>query len=186
MPDRVNELVVEFVVRYRRGEHPDLREYLERAGEQREELAAAVESLLRAVPPPEPSEEALNLARAWVEQKDPPLLVLRRERRLKRKDVVRSLGVRLHLPLELREKLELRYHELETGQLEATRVDRRVWEALAMALRARPEELAAWAVPLPGWEAPVMFRAEPATAAQAAVLGDRSEPDEVDRLFGLS
>jgi hypothetical protein len=188
LADLVSELLDEFVVRYRRGENPNVPEYLDRAGEHRDEFARLVEVVLQAVPPPQPSDEAVALARAWVEQQDPPLLVLRRDRKIRRDEVVDSLWARLGLKPELRGKLALRYHELETGQLPPARVDRRVWEALAEVLRSRADELAAWARPISPLEAQVMFRnSEPALLTPSeAPVERRSEPDEVDRLFGLS
>jgi hypothetical protein len=186
MTELIDELADEFVVRYRRGEEPDLRAYLERAGEQRDELARLVEVLLRAVPPPEPTPEAITLARAWVAEQDPPLLALRVDRGLRREQVVDSLAEGLKLAPGLREKLSLRYHELETGQLEPARVDRRVWQALSETLHARAEELIAWARPLPSAVAPVMFRADSPKPLDATFVEDRPAPDEVDRLFGLS
>lgn len=186
MTESVNQLADEFVVRYRRGENPDMRAYLERAGDQRDELARLVEVLLRAVPPPEPTPEAIALARAWVAEQDPPLLALRIDRGLRREQVVDSLAERLRLAPELREKLGLRYHELETGQLEPARVDRRVWQALSETLRARAEELIAWTRPLPGPVAPVMFRADSSQPLDPSLVEDRPALDEVDRLFGLS
>ena len=107
------------------------------------------------------------LARAWVEGQ-PPLLELRVQRGLKREEVVESLRERLGLAPELREKLRERYHELETGQLEPAPVDRRVWEALADALRTRVDELGAWARPVPPLEAQVMYRARAGRAALAS------------------
>ena len=77
--DPVTELLDEFIVRYRRGEDPNLRDYLARAGDRADELGLLVEGVLRAVPPPEPSEESVALARAWVAGQ-PPLLELRVER----------------------------------------------------------------------------------------------------------
>lgn len=186
MTERVDELADAFIVAYRRGEDPDLRTYLERAGEQRDELARLVEVLLRAVPPPEPTPEALALARTWVAEQEPPLVALRVRRGLKRDEVVDALRRSLGLGEAAREKLQLRYHELETGQLQPSRVDRRVWQALAETLRARAEELISWARPLTPVPAPVMFRADAPGGAPPSVLESREEPDEVDRLFGLS
>lgn len=183
MLDPVTELLDDFVVRYRRGEDPELRDYLARAGDRADELAVLVEGALRAVPPPEPSEESVALARAWVAGL-PPLLELRVERGLTRDAVVDSLREGLGLAPERREKLRLRYHQLETGQLEPAPIDRRVWEALADALRVRVEELRSWAKPVAQREAQPMFRR---TSASDAPISEEREPaDEVDRLFGLS
>ena len=183
MVDPVTELLDEFIVRYRRGEDPDLRDYLARAGERADELGLLVEGVLRAVPPPEPSEESVALARAWVAGQ-PPLLELRVERGLTREAVVDLLREGLGLAPERREKLRLRYHQLETGQLEPAPVDKRVWQALADALRVRVEELRSWARPVAQLEAQPMFRRE-SSASYVAIPEQQEPPDEVDRLFGL-
>jgi hypothetical protein len=187
LPDRAFELFDEFVVRFRRGEEPDLSEYLARAGTEADELARLADRFLQAAPPPAPTEDVVVLARAWV-CGEPPLLELRVKRGLKRGQVVDSLHERLDLAPELRGKLNERYHELETGQLEPAPVDRRVWEALAAALRTRVEDLTSWARPVPPLETRVMYRAMPASSAPALrqAREQRREPDEVDRLFGLS
>jgi hypothetical protein len=186
LADRLFELLDEFVVRYRRGEEPDLSEYLARAGEQADDLARLADRLLQALPPPQPSEASVVLAHAWVAGQ-PPLLELRVKRGLKREDVVDFLRKDLGLAADLREKLHERYHELETGQLAPAPVDRRVWKALAAALHTRAGDLMAWTRPVPPLEAKPMYRGLAAHAAlDVDLANDRGEPDEVDRLFGLS
>jgi hypothetical protein len=183
--DPVHDLFAEFADAYARGERPAAQAFLARAGAESDELAGLIQRFLQGVPAPgaEP-EDAAQLA-AWLEE-EPPLLVLRRERKLRREQVVEILRERLKLAPELREKLGLRYHELETGQLEPAKVDRRVWDALAEALQAGTAELAAWARPVPAREAQVMYRVASSFAAPRAVSQKHEAPDEVDRLFGLA
>jgi hypothetical protein len=185
--EQVERLLDEFVVRFRRGESPNLREYLTRAGGDADRLARLVDAFLESVPPPPATEERLALSRAWVES-EPALLALRRERGLRRGDVVDALRSRLGLSEEKKEKLRLRYHELETGQLEPAGVDRRVWEVLAELFRTRAEELVEWARP-PGLAAPrlVFYRRDEVlpAAETAAPWVPTEEPDEVDALFGV-
>ena len=186
MAEDVAHLLDEYAVRFRRGERPDLREYLQRAGEGADELARLVDAVLQAVPPPAASEEAVELSRAWVEGAS-PLLELRTRRRLRRADVVDALLEDLGLGLAQREKLRRRYHELETGQLEPERVDRRVWQALAETLQARVEDLAAWTRPAAAFDEGLAYYrvSEPVAASMPARAMPAEEPDEVDRLFGI-
>lgn len=187
MSERLFELFDEYAAAYARGERPSAEGFLERAGVERNRLAALLDEYLPRAPVPSPSEaDERNLTLVLAEE--PPLLVLRRERKLRRRQVVELMRERLALPAELGEKLSLRYHELETGQLEPTRVDRRVWEALGEALHAQVEELVAWARPRGSAGPDVAFLR--ATAARAPVGSSApsaaSEPDAVDRLFGLA
>src|ERR687895_755334 len=104
-----------------------------------------------------PDARARAAAAAWVEG-EPPLLALRTRRGLRREEVVDALVRALGLDVAKREKVKQRYHELETGQLDARRVDDRVWDALSGALRAPVEALRAWR-PRPRGPHPVYLRA---------------------------
>ena len=57
MSERLEQLLDEFAVRYRRGESPDLRDYLARAGDEADAFARLADALLQSVPVPPPSEE---------------------------------------------------------------------------------------------------------------------------------
>ena len=187
MSERLFELFDEYATAYVRGERPSPEDFLDRAGPERDQLAALLDEYLRRAPAQPPSEEDQRHLELLVAD-EPPLLVLRRERKLRREQVVELLRERLGLPVELEDKLGLRYHELETGQLEPTSIDRRVWEVLGDALQAQVEELMARARPR-GFAGPevAFFRAPVARASAASsAVSDISEPDEVDRLFGLA
>jgi hypothetical protein len=183
--ERARQLFAEFADAYARGERPDAQAFLERAGGDGDELAGLIERFLQGVPAPDAGPQDAALLALWLGT-EPPLLVLRRERKLRREQLVEALRERLKLAPELRDKLNLRYHELETGQLEPAKVDRRVWDALADAMQASAAELVALARPLPVREAPVMYRVASARADSASIRQSRAEPDEVDRLFGLA
>src|SRR5438034_11529858 len=107
-------LFEEYVAGYERGERPDLRAYLERAGDARDELAALVDVWLQVAPAPEPYEEAVELVRRSLAG-EPPLLELRARRGLTRARVVDFLLERFSLDPAKREKVERYYHEVETG-----------------------------------------------------------------------
>ena len=183
----------DYAARFARGEQPDAREYLSRAGEGADELAAMIDRWLAVAPPPPPGEESVALARAWVEGQ-PPLLELRTRRGLRRRDVVADLIKLLGLDMAKRDKVTAYYHQLEGGLLEPRTVDRRVWAALARTLRARVEDLVAWRPrPMPRAE-PAFYRAEepmavmaaPAAAPPEARHREPEAPDEIDELFGGS
>jgi hypothetical protein len=186
MPEDVFTLFDDYAARFARGEAPDLRGYLTRAGEGAGELGRLVDAFLARASPPAPDEDRVALARAWVEGQ-PPLLELRTRRGLRRDAVVDALVQLLGLDPMKREKVKRYYHELESGLLEPRGVDRRVWEALAEALKAQVADLVAWR-PRPAELPAVYFRA---TELAAAAAGAASAPtdeaeDEIDRLFRAS
>lgn len=187
----------EYATRYLRGEQPDAREYLERASEgaERGDLAGLLDRFLEAAPARAPSEEEIVLMEARLEQ-EPPILVLRRRRKLTREAVVSALVGRLGLDPAKRGKVGGYYHELETGLLDPAPVDLRVWDALADLLKAnvrglaglRPEPPAAFELayrrepgemPAPLLESVVAAAGAPEPAEPEHPAG----PDEVDRLF---
>ena len=189
MGEDVLDLLEEFARRFAAGERPDAREYLARAGEGAPRLAALLERFAVSAVPPDPDEDQVAALRAWLGG-EPPLLELRRRRGLRREAVVDALVRSLALDPAKRDRVAGYYHRLETGQLAPERVDRRVFAALAGALRARVEDLLPWPAPPPHAE-PAYFRAagEPPAEEQAALplplppQPGPAEPDEIDRLF---
>ena len=185
MADEAMALFEEYAARFARGEHPDLREYLGRAGDGADELARLVDAFLIRAPAPEPDEDAVALMRAWAAG-EPPLLALRVRRGLRREAVVDALVRALGLSPEKRAKVAGYYHELEAGLLDPARVSRHVFEALAETLRARAGDLQAWRARAPEPAAGAFLRApEPVTAqlAAPAPAGPEEAWDEVDELF---
>src|SRR5436305_510824 len=128
--DLVLDLFDEFARRFARGERPSVLAYVERAGEQGDELAGMLNRFLASAPPPSPPAERVEMIRAWIAGQ-PPILELRKQRGLTRDVVVDRLLSLLGLMDERRTKVRGYYHELETGLLEPRGVDRRVWDALA-------------------------------------------------------
>ena len=182
MSDDVFRLFDEYAASFARGERPDTREYLSRAGEARDELGRLIEQYLERVPPPEPDEASVALARAWLAE-EPPLLELRKARRLRVDDVVDRLMTALALDPGKRAKVKRYYQQLEGGVLEPGGVSRRVWDALAETLKARASDLAAWrARPV---RAALMYRTDAAitTPASMPMPADPEPRDEVDELF---
>ena len=108
---------------------------------------------------------------------------------LKLDDLAGGLVERLELPGSARAKVRRRYQDLELGRLDPARVAASVWAALAELLQRDARELASPVRPLP--VTPAMYRAATMRAlpSEASVPPAEpqavSEPDEVDRLFGL-
>ena len=184
MADPVLQLFEEYVNRYAAGERPDVRDYLIRAGEGRDELAGLVSRFLQWADAPEPDEDLVALAQAWIEG-EAPLVALRVRRGLRREQVVEWVLERFGLASASRDKVGRRYHELETGQLDASRADPALIEGLAGLLHARVGDLLAWK-PRPLAAEPAYFRAAESLAQPSPTAGGMAgPPDEVDRLFGV-
>jgi hypothetical protein len=184
MADEVFHLFDDYAARFARGERPDTREYLARAGEGADELAAMIDRFLQAAPVPAAGEDERTLAAAWIGG-EAPLLALRNRRALKRDAVVDALITAFGLDPAKREKVKGYYHRLETGLLEPRRVDGRVFEVLAETLRASLTDVRAWRPQTQGIEAAYMRRdAEAAPSMPPLVLaGEAGERDEIDLLF---
>jgi hypothetical protein len=178
------ELFDEYAAAYARGERPQAREYLARAGPDADELARLIDEFLQRAPAAEPDEETRTIAAALVEG-HPPLLEFRVQRGLRRDQVVNELVRMLGLDVNKEPKVANYYHQLEGGLLEPRGVDRRVWDALAKTLKARVDDLVAWR-PRPVEAAPAFLRAAdapPAMAPSPAPTSTKVEHDEIDDLF---
>ena len=176
----------EFAAGFARGRDPDVRELLARAGDDAPALAQLVDSFLAGSEPPPPDHERAELMRAWA-RGQPPLLELRKSRRLRRAELVSRLTGLLGLSPDREPKVARYYHELEGGLLETRRVDARVWDALRQVFGTDVRSLARWR-PTPQPAPAALYRrmhARPAAAAapQVAAAAPEAEDDEVDRLF---
>ena len=190
----VSALFDEYAAAFARGEEPDLREYLARAGEEADELARLVEAFVVVASAREPSEERVALTRAWAAGES-PLLELRARRGVRREEVVEAILGRFGIDAAKRQKVAGYYHELEAGLLDPLRVDRGVWELLAELLRSSVSDLRRrprLSPPPPAGLAVAYRRSTPkaafesvASAAPAAAQAPQppEPPDEVDRLF---
>jgi hypothetical protein len=190
MTDTTFTLFDDFAARFARGETPDVRFYLERAGEGRDELADLIDVFLAHAEPGEPDEEAVAVMRALVDDR-PPLLELRTRRGIRVDAIVKSLVTGLGIEPHKDAKVKDYYQQLEGGLLDAGRVDRRVWDVLASQLGEAVRDLAGWrprVTPLRMAYAR-QVRVDRGLAA-GAFAADRAadavrppEEDEVDRLF---
>jgi hypothetical protein len=182
MAEDVFTLFDDYAARFARGEAPDVRAYLSRAGEGAGELSKLVDAFLARASPPEPDEDRVALARAWAEGQ-PPLLELRTRRGLRRDAVVDALIRLLGLDPAKRARVKRYYHELESGLLEPRGVDQRVWEVLAETLRAQVADLVAWRT-RPAEPVAVYLRAaEPSSVTGVPPADTDVVEDEIDRLF---
>jgi hypothetical protein len=185
MAEDVSRLFEDYASRYVRGERPDPREYLSRAGEGADELGDLIDRFVAGVPPPAPSEDRVAMINAWLAG-EPPLLALRTSRGMRRKQVVEALMRILGLDPAKEEKVAGYYHRLETGLLDPARVDRSVFDALAETLKTRVAELVTWRPAPPELDFAMYRMAAP--AASPGPLSTRAKPDEesdeIDRLFG--
>lgn len=187
MSSGVTELFDEYTARFARGEHPDPVVFLDRAGQERDELREMIDGFLRTAPPPEPTPEMVEVFAAWMEGES-PLLELRRSKGARRDDVIDALVAELGIDRSKRGKVAEYYHRMESGLLSLARVDGRVFAALAKALGVRLSDLAFPGPPA----APAASAYLRSTAAAAEVLqmslgtgADESDGDEVDELFGV-
>jgi hypothetical protein len=186
MRNDVLTLLDDYAARFARGERPEVRAYLARAGAGADELAELIEGFLARASPPPPDEDTVALTAAWIEDR-PPLLELRTRRGLTRDAVVDALIAALGLDRAKREKVKRYYHELETGLREPWRVDRRVFGALARVFGARESDLVGWRPRPLAPEAPLAYARAAAPAPSIAVPQREErveERDEIDRLFG--
>jgi hypothetical protein len=182
----LDTLFDEFAAAHARGESPDVRDYLARAGDDAEELGRLIDRYLQAVPAQPPDQETIVLMQARLEHTD-ALVAARVRLGLRRRELSDRLRESLGLGEALGDRVEAAYSELERGQLDPGRVDGRVWDALRKVLGLDALRLARSAGPA---AASVPFYRLPdvpaAAAASPAQLDAREEPvrDEVDRLFG--
>jgi hypothetical protein len=178
----VAELFDAYAAAFARGERPDVRDYLDRAGADREELARLIDAFLRSTVPPPPNDDAVAALRARLSG-EPPLLALRKQRALRVDDVVEELLRTQGWGVGKRAKVKRYYQRLEGGLLDARRVALPVLETIARLL----------GVGVGDFEG---FRAEPlrpeavfqrATALDAELsreyLLEPPDDDEVDRAF---
>jgi AcrR family transcriptional regulator len=183
--ERVEELFEEYATAYARGERPQAREFLARAGGEVDDLGRLIDAFLTRAPAPVPDAQAVELFEAW-QAGESPLLRLRTARGVTRDAVVGALVRTLGLDVKKKEKVERYYHELESGLLQPERVDRRVWDVLAETLGARVSDLVGWLPRPPAFPAVAFARASQASgmlSVSTMAQEKQEEEDEIDRLF---
>ena len=185
MAEEARDLLLDFEARFARGEHPDPRPYLERAGDGADELRDLLDRFLRTAPAPPADPALVAMFDAWAKG-EPPLLELRCSRGVKQTQVVAALMRDLAIAEPRRSKVARYYQRLETGLLDAARVDGRVFTALAKALGAKLSDFVLARSPSPA-VADAYLRssaeAEELLEVRVASLDEMAERDEVDDLF---
>jgi hypothetical protein len=199
----LDELFAEYLAAEQRGERLDVAVLLDRAGAERAELADLIDAHL-ALAAPRPDEAAIERLAADPRLAPPPLawpdvLVAARQRlRLTRGAAVERLAGLLGVRgAPARERVEERYHELETGQLDPRGVSERLVDALGQLFpdavqalaRTRSQPAGALAPPRAAYHRPAGAPA-PAPAAEeprAAAPPPPADPEvrQVDALFGV-
>jgi hypothetical protein len=176
----------DYAARHARGEHPDARDYLARAGAGREELATLLDAYLAAAPVQPPSEETRATFAALVPT-EAPLLTERVRRGWGRDEVVDWIRERFGIGEEKREKVARYWHEVETGLLPVSAVSERLREALRERFGAAADVATAWApAPMAARLSYLREQDVPELAASVSPL-EQTAPadlDEVDDLFG--
>lgn len=191
------ELFERFTTSWAAGETPDPLDALAKAPVQdRVRLSFLLDRFLAGQPRREPTEESLayiqqiaELAAAQAAADDAPLLEARVALGLKRHVVVALLRDALGLDVSAEPKLRRYYHRLESGLLDATRVNEKVWAALEGILKwrgdpAHTQPLAATAsaffrasdAPTPPWPAE-------SVSFSARERRDPADWETVDELF---
>lgn len=171
--------------RLARGEPLRVDELLRQAGPEADRLAAMIDTFLSRSPRGEPSADA----RAFVASLGgPPLLLARVQRGLRVDEVVDGIVAECKVPSPLRAKVRRYYQMLEGGTLDPSGVAMGVWDALRelfdsdvrrlLAIPPRPTAMAAAYYRSDADAVEVLARAEPEALFE--------EPDEADRLFGVS
>lgn len=187
MTDGVRTLFDEYTASFQRGEHPDPVAYLDRAGDASDELRDMIEAFLETAPPPDPDPALVAAMNAWIAGQA-PILELRKARGAPAAEVVATLAAELDVAEPKRRKLARYYNRLENGLLDVTRVDGRVFEALAKALNVNVSDLL-FARSAPPASAPAYLRSSREAEEvfeihlDALVATDPADRDEVDELF---
>jgi hypothetical protein len=188
MTDPLFALFDEFAVRRARGEHPDVREYLERAGDRSDELADLIDRFLQTAGAVAPDDATIALMEAWIHDRA-PLIELRVARGVRVGDATEALAEELAIEQVRWSRLRRYYQRLEQGALDPSRVDQRVFAALGRLLNISAEELRAWLVAQPRAQgqaeaAPVpAYLREASSESVTAPAREEDEWDELDEVF---
>ena len=181
----------EFAAAWARGDHPDVRDYLDRAGDERDELTTLLDGFIAAASVLPPSEETLATFAELVpgDHETPPMLAVRVRMGLRRSDVVRQLCRGFGLDPAAEPKVARYYHELETGLLDPRGVNSHVWHHLATILGGRIRALMVSPYEAPPAVIAAYYRLSDSTTnvdqvpAPAPTPPAIAQPDEVDMLF---
>jgi hypothetical protein len=186
MTDPLFTLFDEFAVRRARGEHPDVRKFLERAGDQSDELSDLIDRFLQMAPAVAPDDATIAVMEAWIHNRA-PLVDLRVARGLRVDDAAEALAEELAIGPARLTRLRRYYQRLERGALDASRVDHRVFAVLGRLLGTSAEELRAWSLAqrrTSAETAPVpAYLRQASLESISAPAREEDEWDELDEVF---
>jgi hypothetical protein len=184
VPEDVRALFDDYATAYARGEQPQARDYLARAGDGADELGRLLEAFLGAAPRPQPNADTIALVSAWAEN-EPPLVHLRASRGVRVKEVVDAIVEEAGLAPTAAPKVKRYYQRLEQGRLDPSGVSERVWNVLRRLIGPAADTAAAWHARPPAPQAAFYRAAIQLPAADAAMAKELLAPerDEVDELF---
>jgi hypothetical protein len=179
--DLAERLFDEYLGARRRGEHPDVLTFLDRAGADRHVLGRMIDVYLSEAPVVPPDEETLIVMNARLEGRT-AIAELRERRGLSVLAVVERLQQGLNLAGSLTDRLREAYEDLERDWLDPRGVKPSVWTELrsifgvdVRRLVSRQSEPAVGGV--------LMRREEPLATAAAAPAREARPRDAVDELF---
>ena len=178
---RVEELFDQFVTAYGRGDNPDVRDFLQSAGQHRDELGLLIDNFLAFAPIAPTDEETIVLVSARIAGRH-PLQEARARRSLTLGTVVEDLAKRLSIDRNLFSRLVDAYEDLERDWLDPRGVDSSVWESLRSIFDLDVRRLVASGE---GASA-VLMRSEAKLSPRTGVMNREAHsepPDEIDRLF---
>jgi hypothetical protein len=184
VPEDVRALFADYATAYLRGEQPQARDYLTRAGDGADELGRLLEAFVGAAPRPQADADTVALVSAWAEH-EPPLVHLRASRGVRVDEVVDAIVEETGLATADAPKVKGYYQRLEQGRLESSGVSERVWSVLRRLIGPAADAAAAWNARLPAPQTAFYRASAPTSAAIPTVAEDRLAPerDEVDELF---
>ena len=208
----IDHVLGQFADAWKRGERPDVDEYLAKVSSaDRPALERAIDSWLDIAPAPDYDEvtlaeirkeptlvAALEAAAATEYPWSTRVALARRRAGLRLGDLAARVSETFGFSADQTSRTEDYLRRLEDDQLDERRVSRRLKDALATALGAAGEGLAAPQVPIvprPAAAPSGLFRSDPGTPSDESIMDDLEilsraaatpapEPmDEVDRLF---
>lgn len=177
--EAVEQLFDEFIDARRRGEHPDVTAFLDRAGVDRDVLGRLIDVYLVNAPVVAPDEESIILIESRLAQHS-ALVELRERRGFSLSTVVDQLRDALGLAMSLRPRLTEAYEDLERDWLDPRGVQPPVWAALKGIFGIDVRRLVPVHPPEP-FEAVLMRREAPMRDMPA--VGEPAAHDEIDELF---
>jgi hypothetical protein len=138
--DLISELFDAWAAAYARGERPDPRPYLLRAGDASDSLASLMERYVQAAPRPQPSDDDVELVGAWM-RGDSPLAEIRSRRGITRDQIVAAIQERFGLRDDQRPSIKDYYHQLESGLISPRGLSRRLLQLLSETLGVGPSSI---------------------------------------------